>query len=158
MKSRKAILTLMVLTAVYSIIYILTFVTTSIINGELPFERHTQNQMLGILFVFSMGILSGGIYLSYFYPDLREKIHGKEISSNPSSLEVLLYISTDDEIKIIQSIQSLAPKAYKFEIARETGLSRMRVHRILMRLNERGIVRIIKDGRYSQVYLMDWIH
>ncbi len=158
MKSRKAIIALVVITAVYSVIYILTMVITSIINGKLPFEQHSHNQMLGFLFIFSMGILTGGIYLGYFYPELREKIHGKEISSNPTSLEVLLYISTDDEINIIQSIQSLAPKAYKFEIARDTGLSRMRVHRILMRLNERGIVRIIKDGRYSQVYLMDWIH
>ncbi|MHA2251214.1 MAG: helix-turn-helix transcriptional regulator [Candidatus Kariarchaeaceae archaeon] len=157
MNSRKAIIALMLITAVYSVVYIMTMVITSIINGELPFEQHSHNQMLGILFIFSMGILTGGLYLTYFYPELREKFHGKEISSNPSSLEVLLYVSTDNEIKIIRSIQSLAPKAYKFEIARETGLSRMQVHRALMRLNERGIVRIIKDGRYSQVYLMDWI-
>ncbi len=148
---------LIVITAVYSIVYLLTMVISSIINGELPFERHTHNQMLGLLFIFSIGILTGGIYLSYFYPELRERIHGKEISSNPTSLDVLLYISTDDEVEVIKSIQSRLPKAYKFEIARDTGLSRMRVHRILTRLNERGIVKIVKDGRYSQVYLMDWV-
>lgn len=158
MKSRKAVFTLLVFTAVYSMIFIISVVLSSIINGELPFEQHTHNQMLGILFVFCIGILSGGIYLSYFYPDLREKIHGKEISSNATPLEVLMYMSTDDEINVIQSIKSLAPKAYKFEIARKSGLSRMKVHRILMRLNERGVVRIVKDGRYSQIYLNDWIN
>ncbi|MHA2030993.1 MAG: helix-turn-helix transcriptional regulator [Candidatus Kariarchaeaceae archaeon] len=157
MKSRKAVFTLLVITSVYCVIFIATVVISTIINGKLPFEEHTHNQMLGILFIFSLGILVGGVYLSYFYPELREKIHGKEISSNPTSLEVLLYMSSDEEIKIIKSIQTLAPKAYKFEIARDTGLSRMKVHRILMRLSERGVVRIIKDGRYSQIYLMDWI-
>lgn len=143
--------------ALYSFVYIFSLVLTSILNGELPFEEHNSTQIAGIIFIFSIGILTGGLFLSYFFPEVREKIHGSKISSNPTSLEVLLYISSDDEINIIKSIQSLAPKAYKFEVARESGLSRMKVHRILMRMSERGIVRIVKDGRYSQIYLMDWV-
>lgn len=150
-------LTLMTITGFYSIIYVFSIVITSIIKGELPFEEHSLSQIAGLFFIFSVGILTGGIYLTHFYPEVRERIHGSKISSNPTSLEVLMYISTDDEIEIIKSIQSLAPKAYKFEIARNTGLSRMKVHRILMRMNERRIVRIVKDGRYSQIYLTDWV-
>ena len=158
MTSRKPIFILMVLTGSYSIFYILSIIFTSIITGEYPSIQHTHIQLFGILFIFSVGILSGGMYLSYFFPELREKMHGGAISSNATPYEVLAYISTPEEINVIETIRSLSPHAYKFEIARKTGLSRMKVHRIVQRLAERGIAIIERSGRYSKIHLADWLN
>ena len=42
-------------------------------------------------------------------------------------------------------------------IRSETGLSRLKTHRIVARLAERGIVSLEKTGNTNQVFLAEWL-
>lgn len=145
------------ITGLYSIIYLLYIIITAIITAEFPNFEHNLEQGLSILFIFCLGALLSIIYTVHLYPDLRETFHGTGLNKNASPYEIVTFISTEEEVEVLEAIKELAPKAYKFEIARITELSRMKVHRILLRLSSRGIVDVKKDGKYSQIYLADWL-
>ena len=42
-------------------------------------------------------------------------------------------------------------------IRNETGLSRLKTHRIIARLADRGIVSLEKTGNTNQVFLANWL-
>ena len=69
----------------------------------------------------------------------------------------MLYTSTQEEQKVIETIRDLSPHAYRFEIAQNVDFSRMKVHRIIAKLLERGIIRIEIIGKHSKVFLNDWL-
>lgn len=111
---------------------------------------------MSITFVFAIGLVSGVITLIYLYPEVSSKIHGS-LSPNASPYDVVLHISTEEEIEVIKAVKKMSFKAYKFEIAKKTRLSRMKIHRITTRLSERGIFIIEKNGRFSKILLADWM-
>ncbi|HYU88343.1 MAG TPA: hypothetical protein VEL52_06615 [Candidatus Bathyarchaeia archaeon] len=43
-------------------------------------------------------------------------------------------------------------------ITKETGLSRLKTHRVVAALSERGIVIVEKHGNTNQVSLVKWFH
>ena len=43
-------------------------------------------------------------------------------------------------------------------ITKEAGLSRLRTHRVVAALSERGIVQVEKYGNTNQVRLVKWFH
>ena len=154
---RKWLFAVMAIASLYIVYYLFRIVILSIITGSFPDLSHTHTQALGFLFIFSLGLTLGIISVINSFPEVANAIHGRTLSQSATPFEVLLHISSNEEISILESIKKLSPKAYKFEIARQTGLSRMKVHRIITRLSDRGILEVDKDGRYSQVRLANWL-
>ncbi len=64
---------------------------------------------------------------------------------------------TDEERKVIDVLNSHDGKYLQKYIRKETGLSRLKTHRIVARLAERGIVSFEKTGNTNQVFLADWL-
>lgn len=157
MNSRGPAILLIILSGGYAIGFLFSVIIEAIVSDSLPNLHHTMRQGMILLFIFSIGILFTSVYMTYLFPEIRDTVHKTELKSNATPFEVLLYVSTDEEVSLLQSIKELSPRAYKFELARKTGLSRMKVHRILLRLAERGILHVEKEGRYSQVTLADWL-
>ncbi|MDH5401171.1 MAG: hypothetical protein OEZ01_08195 [Candidatus Heimdallarchaeota archaeon] len=157
MNNNKVIQFIFIISSAYLVIYIFSIAISSIIQGEFPNIEHTEAQAYGILFVFAFGMVFGISILTYLFPDFRHKIHGRVLPAEASPFEILLHISTEDEIKILLATKELLPKAYKFEVAKKSGLSRMKTHRIILRLEERNILRVERDGRYSKIYFTDWL-
>lgn len=138
----------------------LVFALGHAIRGGTEFQPSnvpTTAKVIAFMMLFSVGVLSGLAMVWYYYPELRERNSKQQISRDASPLEVILFVSTTDETRVIHAIQALKNRAYKFEISRLTGLSRMKVHRIVTRLAEREIVRILKEGRHVRVFLEEWL-
>ncbi len=109
------------------------------------------------IFIFALGLFFGLLGIWYYYPEIRPSQKKDELGPQATPYEVLIYISTPDEVKVIEAIKKLENKAYQFEIARYTGLSKMKVHRIIQRLAERGIIDIEKRGKYNRISLKKWV-
>lgn len=120
-----------------------------------PLENFFLDLVIFLFFVSSIALTIYQI-LNYVYPKL-VKSDSPAPTSNSSPFEIVSHISTEEEVKVLNAILDLSPRAYKFEISRKTGLSRMKVHRILQRLEQRDIVEIEKVGRNSRVKLASWL-
>ena len=64
---------------------------------------------------------------------------------------------TEEELKIINVLNAHNGKYLQKYIRSETGLSRLKTHRIVARLAERGIVSLEKTGNTNQVFLANWL-
>lgn len=64
---------------------------------------------------------------------------------------------TAEESKVMDVLVEHNGKYLQKYIRAETGLSRLKTHRIVMRLAERGVVTLEKSGNTNEVYLSSWL-
>lgn len=64
---------------------------------------------------------------------------------------------TAEERKVITVLNSHQGKYLQKYITKETGLSKLKTHRIVARLAEREIVSLEKTGNTNKVYLANWL-
>jgi len=73
------------------------------------------------------------------------------------SWPVLLRTSKPDERKVLEVLAAHDGKYLQKYISKESGLSKLRTHRIVARFVERGIVTASKSGNTNEVSLADWL-
>ncbi|MHA1910474.1 MAG: helix-turn-helix transcriptional regulator [Candidatus Kariarchaeaceae archaeon] len=157
MAARKPIIAFMIITGAYVVIFTLVIIYLLVFTDESMVKYRDNFRPLGVFAIFSLGLFTGGSLFLYFFPEIRERIHNKALTAAASPYEVILHISTSEEILVVKAIDKLSPKVYQFEISKETGLSRMKIHRIVTRLSERGIINVEKIGKNSQISLSNWM-
>ena len=136
---------------------------------------HTQTQqttastwlpVFGVLFAVLISVtVLGVVGVSYYlvYPQIRVGTLKPAVAltqhsaSTVSAYESVSKTLTEDERKVIGVLKAHEGKYLQKYIKSETGLSRLRTHRILARLAERGIVTLEKTGNTNQVYLANWL-
>jgi uncharacterized membrane protein len=64
---------------------------------------------------------------------------------------------TADERKVVNVLTSNNGEYLQKYIRSETGLSRLKIHRIITRLAERGIVTLEQSGNTNKVHLSSWL-
>jgi uncharacterized membrane protein len=107
-----------------------------------------------------LGLVGLGYYL--LYPQIRVGVVPPAMVSNKLGSSVSAYESvsktlTTEERKVIDVLKAHDVKYLQKYIRSETGLSRLKTHRIVARLAERGVVSLEKVGNTNQVYLADWL-
>lgn len=70
---------------------------------------------------------------------------------------VLLKTLTPDEKKVVDVLVAHQGKYLQKYVVKESGLSRLKTHRIVARFAERGIVTIKEFGNTNEVVLSDWV-
>ncbi len=136
--------------------------TTASTNSLLPYFAALFAALIGATVV---GIVGLGYYL--LYPQMRMGATGisattvpMQLSLPPASDNALESVSktlTDEERQVIGVLNAHNGKYLQKYIKSETGLSRLKTHRIIARLAERGIVTLEKTGNTNQVYLANWL-
>ena len=134
-----------------------------------------QNPMLpyfGVLFVVLIGVTVTGIGgLAYYvvFPEIRKSVAvetaepilkscvAEKTESNVSAYESVLKTLTDEERKVVEVLGAHGGKYLQKYVRKEAELSRVKTHRIVARLAERGIVSLEKTGNTNQVLLADWL-
>lgn len=140
--------------------------------GQTSAAQTATNPLLsyfGILFAVMIGLVVVGIIgLAYYllYPQIRIgivqpqttfKIISPQVSSETSQYNAVSKTLTEEERKIINVLTAHNGKYLQKYIRNETGLSRLKTHRIIARLADRGIVSLEKTGNTNQVFLADWL-
>jgi uncharacterized membrane protein len=78
-------------------------------------------------------------------------------SNVPNSCEVLLKTMTPEEQKVLGVLISHKGKYLQKYVVKETGLSRLKTHRIVARFAQRGIVTIKEFGNTNEIAISDWV-
>ena len=103
---------------------------------------------------FSIGLLA---YLALF-PEIKQEQHANTaLQANQQTLDAVKRVLKDDERKIVELIMSSRGRMLQRDIARQSGFSRVKTHRILYRLSQRGIVVAEKHYNTYQITLADWL-
>lgn len=139
--------------------------------GQTGTTTATSNSSLlsyyGVVFAVVIGIVVVGIVgLGYYllYPQIRvgavspalQKAN-QPASNGVAPIESVSKTLNPEELKVINVLNAHNGKYLQKYIRSETGLSRLKTHRIVARLAERGIVSLEKTGNTNQVFLADWL-
>jgi hypothetical protein len=119
----------------------------------------------GALFIVLVSlVIVGVIGLTYYlvYPKIPVGTASPKEENISSSNPATAYASVaktlkPEELKVITALNAHNGKYLQKYLSKETGLSRLKTHRIIARLAEREIVTLEKVGNTNQVTLADWI-
>lgn len=123
--------------------------------------------LFGVLLILSIGLIivgvGGSIYF-YLFPEMstcKVNLNNPEIqssNSSESSFKTILKTMTEDERKVLEVLKNHNGKYLQKYIRTETGLSRLKTHRIIARFAKRDIVTLEKVGNTNEVKLKGWIN
>jgi uncharacterized membrane protein len=119
----------------------------------------------GALFLVLVGIAIvsiGGLVYFLVFPEIKTThavASAEQLSSQNSATayDAIVKTLTDEERKVIQVLTAHDGKYLQKYIRKEAGLSRLKTHRIVARLAERGIVTLKKSGNTNEVLLANWL-
>ena len=120
----------------------------------------------GTVAVLAVGLLAGIAGLAYFlvYPEIRTESGTAAAAEEPptpavqptQNWAVLLRTSKPEERLVLEALKGHGGSYLQKFLVKETGLSRLKTHRIVSRLAERGVVTVSPSGNTNEVTLAPW--
>lgn len=83
--------------------------------------------------------------------------NAKEIEEESSSIDVVLRLLETDERRVIEALLEAGGTLLQKDISWKTGFSRVKTHRILVRLLRRDVVTSEKYYNTNRITLSEWI-
>ena len=83
-----------------------------------------------------------------------------QVTTSPkvaNSCDVLLKTMTPEEQKVMNVLVSHNGKYLQKYVVKESGLSRLKTHRIVARFAERGIVTVKEFGNTNEIVISEWV-
>lgn len=116
------------------------------------------------LLVASLVAIAFAVIMNYAYPPIPVSLPASssaqptaQVSNQPSSsIDVIMRILKPEELRVINVIRDAGGMIRQSDITRHTNFSRLKVHRIIARLAERGIIRVERSGKTNNIYLAEW--
>lgn len=107
------------------------------------------------------GISGGAYYIAGFKTRIANHPQKGKVENSPQNATTP-YTSvsktlTSEERKVLDVLVSHNGKYLQKYIRAETGLSRLKTHRIVSRLAERGIITLERSGNTNEVHLSSWL-
>lgn len=133
-------------------------------NYQVP-AQNPVSPYLGVLFiglaVLAVASVFGVIYFIAFPEGKLNQPAENRIESFQGNLtdsySAVLKALTPEERKIIEILRVHNGKYLQKYLRKEAGLTRLKTHRILSRLSERGLLTMKKVGNTNEVVLADWL-
>ncbi len=150
---QRIVLGLLTVSAFIFLVTVLVFVYALYSEGQAvpaflqPFlEYHTQFMVLMGLF----GVFSGLVVYNLMNATLEKQ--KKVVQTN---LGIIMKFLSPDDREIVSLLLEKDGRTTQSEIARLPGMSRLKAHRIVKKLEERGIVHVEKYGKINSVRIVD---
>ncbi len=116
--------------------------------------RYAWAPFVAVPVTFSIGL---AVYMVLF-PEIKQNPPEKIVSSeNHQTLDAVMRVLKDDERKVVELILTSGGSMLQRDIARQTGFSRVKTHRILYRLSTRGIIVAEKHYNTYKITVSDWL-
>jgi len=159
MRSRIALFIVVVLLAVAVIDLALIFPGSGGRGHEMG-STFPQSLRIGLVVVPLVLAIAVFAYATLF-PELSEKKPTQKISMREkgydSALDGILRVLKEDERRVVEALIEEGGTMLQKDIRWKLGLSRVKIHRILARLAERGIVTAEKHYNTNKITLADWL-
>ena len=81
--------------------------------------------------------------------------HDFSFDSDP--LSIVMRVSKPDEHAVLDVVNQSGGTCFQKDVLYKTGLSKLKTHRIVARLAERGIILVQKHGKTNQISLPNWL-
>lgn len=81
----------------------------------------------------------------------------KTVATISNNCDVLLKTMTPEEQKVLNVLIAHQGKYLQKYVVKETGLSRLKTHRVVARFAERGIVSVEEFGNTNEIVLSEWV-
>jgi len=106
--------------------------------------------------LFLSTVLASMVGVIYFLvlPEMKSYVSG----NGKETISVVLRTLKPEERKVVNVLNSHGGTYLQKFITKEAGLSRLRTHRVVAALAERGIVHVEKRGNTNEVSLEKWFH
>ncbi len=152
--------------AFVAIVVILIFVTIVVSIESWYLTTHGMmngpgmGQMMGamsqasILWLIIVGCVIGIVSVFAYYltfPEIKSPPHEVKDSG---SYDVVLRFLKEDEKKVVEVLRNSGNESLQKDIAKQTGLSKIKTHRVIARLAERGVVKAQRHGRTNRIRLL----
>ena len=124
---------------------------------------NTYGSILGASIIILIGLVVagiGGVVYFQLYPEIKatnQNTASTVTSQSSQPIESVLKTLREDEQKILEVLMNHDGKYLQKYIRKEAGLSRLKTHRVIARLAERGIVTLQKTGNTNEVHIADWL-
>jgi hypothetical protein len=104
--------------------------------------------------LFLCTVLASMVGVVYFLvlPEMKNYVSG----NGKDAASVVLRTLKPDERKVVGVIDAHGGTYLQKLITKEAGLSRLKTHRVVAALSERGVVKVEKKGNTNEVSLADW--
>ncbi len=131
-----------------------------------PMPSYVWFSIIGLFVVLAVGVGGTVYYLAYREITPHAVSLPKAAAIDPPGTEptaklgwsTLLRTSKPDEKRVLEILSSHGGKYLQKYIVKESGLSKLRTHRIVSRFAERGIVSVSKSGNTNEVSLSPWLN
>ncbi len=107
-----------------------------------------------LLFLFTLLASVVGVIYFLVLPEMKDYVAGT--GGGKEAVSVVLRTLKPEERKVVVVLDAHGGTYLQKYITKEAGLSRLKTHRIIAALSERGIVHAEKRGNTNEVSLVDW--
>ena len=115
----------------------------------------------GLTALLAVGIVGVGYFLAY--PEIRSAQASTAVPASVPQGEsalswaVLMRTSKPEEKKVLEVLAAHGGSYLQKFVVKEAGLSKLKTHRIVSRLAERGVVTVERSGNTNQLSLAAWM-
>jgi hypothetical protein len=143
------------------------------IMGQMMGTTGTDGTMLAMptavwvsIVILAVLMIIGIVGLGYFlaYPEIRSNPAPPTTPEAPApqagsemNWAVLMRTSKSDEKKVLEVLAAHSGTYLQKFVVKEAGLSKLKTHRVVSRLAERGVVMVERSGNTNQVSLAPWV-
>lgn len=116
--------------------------------------------IFAVPFIFIGLLVAGiiGLVYSSLFPEIKSVQNiALATEAKQASLDAIMKTLNQDELKVLEVLLMHDGKYLQKYIVTESGLTRLKVHRIIARLAERGIVTVTKYSNTNEVTVSDWL-
>ncbi len=108
--------------------------------------------------LFLSTVLASMVGVIYFLvlPEMKS-YYGSDTSNGKGATAMVLRTLKPEERKVVSVLEVHGGSYLQKFITKEAGLSRLKTHRVIATLSERGIVHVEKRGNTNEVSLAEWL-
>jgi uncharacterized membrane protein len=88
----------------------------------------------------------------------REEPKGVEDIKGSKAIEVAMRLLEPDEKRVMEAIVAAGGSMLQKDLSHELGFSRVKTHRVLVRLIRRGVVTVEKYYNTNRIEVADWLN
>jgi uncharacterized membrane protein len=109
-----------------------------------------------LLFLFTLLASVVGVIYFLVLPEMKNYVGGT--GNEKGAVSIVLRTLKPEERKVVGVLDAHGGTYLQKYITKEAGLSRLKTHRVIAALSERGIVHAEKKGNTNEVSLVKWFH
>lgn len=109
-----------------------------------------------LLFLFTLLASVVGVIYFLVLPEMKNYVAGT--GGTKDAVSIVLRTLKPEERKVVGVLDVHGGRYLQKYITKEAGLSRLKTHRVVAALSERGIVQVEHRGNTNEVTLAKWFH